>query len=510
MAHLRRFIGFRTLSMGVAMACALGILLLGASSTAQALSPDVGVGNRPKAIALDTNTGDVFVVNSGTSTVSRFDGRSVATPTPDTITIGGTDVEGIAVDPVSGRVFVADANRNSVAYFDGTSATPTVKSVAVGNDPRAVAVDPTSGRVFVTNNGDKSVSILDGRAPTPRVLPSTVAVGLQPDAVAVDSSTHSVFVTNLAESTVSVFDGSLDSPIENTPRIAVPEGPTAIAVDSDTHTVFVASVAAGLVSWFDSRQAVPPVDSMPAGIGVVGIAVDPANFNVFVVNYSSNTVLQFDGRDPKRSSQAQIPVGSGPFGVVTDSVSGRVFVTIENKNSVAVLFPNPVYLSPTITSGPPSAATVGIAYSFTFTATGQSLPTFTLQSQAPPGLLFDAATATISGTPTAAGDFANRVTAQNHSIITGSASMDFTLTVNPATVTPTPTPTPGSTGTSTPADTGGSHSVPGNSTQAKPQLAHTGLDLTTFWPLIAVGAMLVVTGAISLPRRTPRSTRTSE
>lgn len=69
---------------------------------------------------------------------------------------------------------------------------------------------------------------------------------------------------------------------------------------------------------------------------------------------------------------------------------------------------NPAAL--TITSGPPPAATVGIPYSFTFTA-GGGVPPYAWSLSVPlPGLTLDPSTGVLSGTPTTSGVTAETVT----------------------------------------------------------------------------------------------------
>jgi LPXTG-motif cell wall-anchored protein len=84
-------------------------------------------------------------------------------------------------------------------------------------------------------------------------------------------------------------------------------------------------------------------------------------------------------------------------------------------------------VAPTITSGSPPNPHVGVAYSFTVTATGNPDPTFSISSGAlPPGLTLDPATGVISGTPTSTGSSTFTVTATNG--VGTDATATYTLT----------------------------------------------------------------------------------
>jgi hypothetical protein len=97
---------------------------------------------------------------------------------------------------------------------------------------------------------------------------------------------------------------------------------------------------------------------------------------------------------------------------------------------------------PVIVQSPPTIAvpatangTYGAAFgSITITATGQPAPTLSVSSTLPPGLQFDAATGTLSGTPTAAGNYSVQFVATNAA---GSATGTLSLSIAkaPAAVT---------------------------------------------------------------------------
>jgi hypothetical protein len=97
--------------------------------------------------------------------------------------------------------------------------------------------------------------------------------------------------------------------------------------------------------------------------------------------------------------------------------------------------------APAFISAQPPAATVGVPYSHTFTASGVPAPTITLTGALPAGLTFDAGTATLHGTPATAGTSAG-LTATASNGVSPDAVQNFDLTVSAVPVAQAELPTP--------------------------------------------------------------------
>ena len=110
--------------------------------------------------------------------------------------------------------------------------------------------------------------------------------------------------------------------------------------------------------------------------------------------------------------------------VTTDPVPGN------ESGTASTLVDTP----PTFTDGPPpTTATAGTAYSFTYTASGFPTPiTYGVTAGALPDGLSLSTAGTISGTPTKSGLFTGTVTATN---TTGTANQNFSITVSPGPAT---------------------------------------------------------------------------
>jgi DNA-binding beta-propeller fold protein YncE len=146
----------------------------------------------PYQAAVDPQSGRVFVGNFGTSgtaasngtgSIYVIDGRanppaligqplSTATPT------------GLAVDANTGRVFVANNGLvNTVSVLEGRAATPAflAGTIAVPLNPIGVMVDPSRGLVFVASSGNNppvagsgNITVIDAKTLEPLGTLSTL------------------------------------------------------------------------------------------------------------------------------------------------------------------------------------------------------------------------------------------------------------------------------------------------------------------------------------------------
>jgi len=138
---------------GMALDEASGVLYVTASGSGQLLAvgqQKYSVGAIPCAVAVNSKTGMIYVVNYGDDSVTVIDG---------------------------GRRVVA-----------GT--------IKVGHGPQAVAVDSRADRIYVANTHSDSVTIIDGRG---NQVIATVPAGRNPYAITTASDPDTVYVANLGE-----------------------------------------------------------------------------------------------------------------------------------------------------------------------------------------------------------------------------------------------------------------------------------------------------------------------
>jgi hypothetical protein len=131
------------------------------------------------------------------------------------------------------------------------------------------------------------------------------------------------------------------------------------------------------------------------------------------------------------------PAASGTFNFTVTATDSTTPNATGNRAYTLVVNPPMITLTPSsLTSG-----TSAVAYTATFGASGgNGAYSYTLASGSlPAGVTFDAATATISGTPTASGTFNFTITATDQTTPAGSGSQAYALVIAPPSIDVTPT-----------------------------------------------------------------------
>jgi YVTN family beta-propeller protein len=282
------------------------------------------VSSAPVAVEADPSTGQIFVANEASDTVTVLNGSNSSTTASINV---GSFPDAIAVDSYGGQVFVADGGSNQVSVISAGNDS-LLRTITVGSSPTALAFDSVANEVFVADSGADNVSII--QAANDSVV-ATVAVGADPVAVGVDAAVSQVFVVNRYTNNVTVIQASNDS---FNATVAVGITPDAVAVDPTTGQVFIANNGSNTVSvllaWNDSLNATIPVGGIPDAVDV-----DSATGHVFVANSLSYTVSEIT--ESNDSVNMTISVGNDPVGVTDDPYDAAVYVVNAQSDDVSIL-----------------------------------------------------------------------------------------------------------------------------------------------------------------------------
>ena len=340
---------------GVATVTATAGGLAGAASlTVAQVATQLGYVTQPSnGLAGDTLAPAVQVaaLDRTGHTVAAFAGdislQLGATPAPAALLHGVTNaaaVGGVATFPDvnvdsagSGYTLVA-ASANLVPATSAPFAVGgVIAAVPVGQGPLAVGVNAATSRVYVADNGAGAVTVVDGGKLTN--IATLTGVEL-PFGVGVNESTNHIYVSSAGTATVFVIDGATNSVV---PIPAVGTNPKGVAVDQGTNRIYTVADVGTLVPLY----ALVPIDggtNVVVTTGIVtlpdagtGVAFNPNDGRVYVTMEAQNAVAVVD---PAAATLiATIPVGLGPYGIAADPGADLLYVSNQAAGSVSVVDP---------------------------------------------------------------------------------------------------------------------------------------------------------------------------
>ncbi len=261
----------------------------------------VAVGAGPVALAVDAHLNRVYVAGEGKTDDNGFPvgagSLTVLNATTGAVLRSARLGQGplaMAVDAQTGHVYVTlegptDLSGNpraqgSVTVFNATTAA-TLASLHTGYFPSALAVDERTSRAYILNTLDDNVTIVNTATD---VALENIAVGKYPSGIAVAGSAGRIFVTNLHSNSISVLDARLGVVLQT---IATSSRPHTLAVDEHTGHILVVDegkadanfklVGNGNLTILDLSTG-SIVRTIQLGFDPRAVAVDPQTGKAFV------------------------------------------------------------------------------------------------------------------------------------------------------------------------------------------------------------------------------------
>jgi YVTN family beta-propeller protein len=318
-------------------------------------------GTEPQDVAFDSSTGDLFVSDFGTDSVSIIGSvPSIGNEVIHVVDVG-EEPEGIVYDAAQHAVYVADWGDGTVDVINDS--TYAVGSITVGGQPISLAYDPHDGTIYVANWATTEVDIIND---TTNVVgsPITGIGGLgagSPDGIVFDSGTDQIFVANdyrpfpATSMPVNVINDST-----NTVNATVWVGnePDALAYDSLDNYVWVANSGSNNISAISDSN-----DTVFATYGGFstpdGIAWSPYDECVYVSNSGANNVSTFF--PGSGTIQYNTSVGGSPGGIIFSNYLGTNLIVVANNDTanVSIEDDSSGYIDYTVAL---AASPLGVAY----------------------------------------------------------------------------------------------------------------------------------------------------
>ena len=121
----------------------------------------------PRGVVLNPATNKVYAVDPAHKAVAIID---VAAHTSRSVKVGD-DPLAIAVNSTSDRVYVLNTTSGTVSVLDGKTDT-VVATVNVGKWPYVLAANPAENKVYVSNIFSNVITIIDGATNTTKTKPT--------------------------------------------------------------------------------------------------------------------------------------------------------------------------------------------------------------------------------------------------------------------------------------------------------------------------------------------------
>jgi YVTN family beta-propeller protein len=226
------------------------------NGTSNALVGSVGVGNfpgkNPTGIAINSINNTIYVTNMGSNTVSVINGTTNVVAKNITLTTGELEGEGtgffspagIAYNSDTGNLYVTNRGSDTVSVINGTT-NALVDEISVDAvAPSGIVYNAANNYIYVTNMGSNTVSVLNG---TTNTIVANIPVGLGPNGIAYNQNNGDVYVANSINGTISVIDG-LENTITSTIPIGANNVPNDISYNVNNDRLFVINTNSSTVS----------------------------------------------------------------------------------------------------------------------------------------------------------------------------------------------------------------------------------------------------------------------
>ncbi|GGL07535.1 YVTN family beta-propeller protein [Curtobacterium luteum] len=377
----------------IAALVAAGLVLIAATPAhADPRTIDLGSGRKPISAAVSPDGSTLYVGDDNYRAL-----LALATSTEQTMftrNLGYDSPESMAVSPDSSTIYTLQPRISELVAYSNTGAYGWGVSVAGSK----MALNPAGTEAYVTSSGLNRLSVI---STTSKSVTQTITVPGGPVDAAVSPNGSIVYTANPGNNTVSLI--SAGTVLQSVPVGSDPEA-LAVAPNGD---VYVANTGDGTVSVIEAGTSRVRT-TVTVGTQPTAIAYNAANGDMYVVNRGDNTVSLLSTQTNTVTLTER--VGSVPVAVAINPVTGAAYVANSGAGNITVLpLPKPpVFEEET----PPGSATVGTAYSYTFTADGEPSPTFSVDGDLPAGLTLTPA-GVLSGTPTSAGKSTFVVRASN-------------------------------------------------------------------------------------------------
>lgn len=266
----------------------------------------VTVGRRPMGMTLNDTFDRLYVVNSGSYSISVVNTAHYFITDTVFLTTGidPTDIVFISDknNIAEGKLYVINRTSNDVTVIS-TRSMNVVRTIDVGDRPSAIAVDKVRREVYVANELSNEVSVIS--TDTDSVV-AVVSVDSRPMGLMLGDD--KLYVLNEGSMTISIISTSTRAVLE---VVSLAEPPRR-GHRGFNGRLFVANSSSNTISIFNAQNAF--ITTLPVGAGPIGLAGDEDRNLLYVTNGGDDTVTVIEALGERVVKE--LDVGKSPYGAV--------------------------------------------------------------------------------------------------------------------------------------------------------------------------------------------------
>lgn len=293
----------------------------------------------PSSIALNPDTGMIYVGNFDTGTVSVLN-ATARNNLIDTISFGQRVMD-VEVDDKTNIVYVLISTvepdgfpKGTLVVVDGNTNKITERISVPALAPSSIAMDRVTNMLYIGHDGynHHTITVIDGS--TNKVLSSIYAGYNYPQHIAVNEKLNKLYVAISEPATVLMLNGSANDATEDSEPTKIPvSGSLAdIAVNPETDMVYVTDYWNSTIYVIDGSTGRVAKTLTGFGASPTGVSVNPKTNTIYVTNNAINTLTIIDGSS--NEIVAELVTDENPAGVAVNPESGAIYVTNQISGTV--------------------------------------------------------------------------------------------------------------------------------------------------------------------------------
>ena len=254
----------------------------------------------------------------------------------------------LAVDQNSGLVYVTNPKSDTISVINGKR-NDLIKQINVHDEPTDIAIDPKNNLIYTSHPKDKTISVIQRdnlmnilnpfikQIPIiERTFDYKIIKNIQfdddfPFLLGIDFDHSKLYVTHFFSNNLSVIDTNTNKVIKT---IKVGDFPVEVYVDSKFNKVYVANQGDNTVSVINGTNY-DIIQTIPVGKSPSSMVFNPNHNKVYVANKEDNTVSVINGTNYYIIQT--IPVGKSPSSMVFNPNHNKVYVANKEDNTVSVI-----------------------------------------------------------------------------------------------------------------------------------------------------------------------------